>query len=66
MVLSVRAFYSGVVFLTIPKAYKCTDHSQEVCQFAYTDGVPDKFFLKFVFKKFSIVSPEFGNFSDKF
>ena len=62
MDLSVRSFYSWVVFLTIPQAYKCTDHSQEACEFAYADGVPDKFFLKFVFKKFSIVSPEFWNF----
>jgi len=54
MDLSVRAFCFGVVFLTIPKAYQCAGHSEYACQFAYADGVPDKFFLKFVFMAFTL------------
>ena len=43
MDLSVRSFYSGVVFPTTPQAYQCSDHFQEACQFAHADGVPDIF-----------------------
>jgi hypothetical protein len=41
--LSVRSFYSGVVFPTTAQAYQCADHPQEACQFAHAKGVLDIF-----------------------
>ena len=43
MDLSVQSFYSGVVSPTTPQAYQCAGHSQEACEFAHADGVPDIF-----------------------
>jgi hypothetical protein len=58
MDFSVRSFYSGVVFPTTPQAYQCAEHSQEACSPMLTEFLIF-FLMKFVFKKFSIVSPEY-------